>query len=118
MLALVALGSLLWHAHEKAKLSVIANSSKEATSVVAEPISDKSIAVLPLLNESGDAKQDYFSDGLSEDLISALGQINDLMVIGRNSSFKFRGSQQDNYPEISRKLRCGEPARRHGAQTR
>ena len=67
-------------------------------------ISLKSIAVLPLLNESGDASQDYFSDGLSEELISALGQVRDLKVIGRNSSFRFRGAQQDDTAGIGSKL--------------
>ncbi len=59
-------------------------------------ISDKSIAVLPLLNESGDAHDQYFSDGLSEDLISMLGQVPGLKVIGRNSSFRFRGDISDS----------------------
>ena len=64
----------------------------------------KSIAVLPLLNESGDASQDYFSDGLSEELISALGQVHALKVIGRNSSFQFRGRAQDDTAGIGAKL--------------
>lgn len=65
---------------------------------------DKSIAVLPLLNESGDPQQDYFSDGLSEELISALAQARDLKVIGRNSSFRFRGRPQDDTASIGAKL--------------
>jgi TolB-like protein/Tfp pilus assembly protein PilF len=68
------------------------------------PVPDKSVAVLPLVNESGDPQQDYFSDGLSEELISALAQVRDLKVIGRNSSFQFRGSQQNDYAAIGRKL--------------
>ncbi len=56
---------------------------------------DKSIAVLPLLNESGDQGQQYFSDGLSEDLITALSQFDGLKVIGRNSAFKFRDTKDD-----------------------
>jgi len=70
--------------------------------VAATPL--KSIAVLPLINESGDAAQDYFSDGLSEELISALGQVRDLKVIGRNSSFQFRGRAQDDTAGIGAKL--------------
>lgn len=58
-------------------------------------IDGKSIAVLPLVNESGDLKDDYFSDGLSEELISTLGQIPDLKVIGRNSSFQFKNKSED-----------------------
>ncbi len=65
---------------------------------------DKSIAVLPLVNESGDPQQDYFSDGLSEELISALAQVHDLRVIGRSSSFRFRGKQQDDMASIGVKL--------------
>jgi TolB-like protein/Flp pilus assembly protein TadD len=53
-----------------------------------------SIAVLPLTNESGEASEQYFSDGISEDLINALSQFSGLKVIGRNSSFEFRDSQE------------------------
>jgi len=53
-----------------------------------------SVAVLPLTNESGDPKQQYFSDGLSEELISELTQLNGLKVIGKFSSFKFRDSKE------------------------
>lgn len=59
-------------------------------------IPDKSVAVLPLLNENGDAGDQYFSDGLSEDLISMLGRVPELKVIGRNSSFRFRGDLSDS----------------------
>jgi TolB-like protein/Flp pilus assembly protein TadD len=59
-------------------------------------IADESIAVLPLTNESGDKDEQYFSDGLSEDLITALSQFTGLKVIGRNSSFQFRESKDDS----------------------
>jgi len=60
------------------------------------PKSDnKSIAVLPLLNESGDPKDEYFSDGLSEELIAALAQIRELKVIGRSSSFRFKDRKEE-----------------------
>jgi serine/threonine-protein kinase len=55
----------------------------------------KSIAVLPLLNESGDPHDEYFSDGLSEELIAALGQIAELKVIGRSSSFQFKDRKEE-----------------------
>src|SRR5437868_12087580 len=55
----------------------------------------KSIAVLPLLNESGDPHDEYFSDGLSEELIAALAQINGLKVIGRSSSFRFKDRHEE-----------------------
>jgi TolB-like protein len=56
----------------------------------------KSIAVLPLLNEGGDPHEDYFSDGLSEELIANLAQIDGLKVIGRSSSFRFKGGGHDS----------------------
>ena len=56
---------------------------------------EPSIAVLPFVNESGDKDQQYFSDGLSEDLITALSQSAGLRVIGRSSSFRFRESHED-----------------------
>jgi len=55
-----------------------------------------SIAVLPLANESGEPNQQYFSDGISEDLITALGQFPGLKVIGRSSAFQFRDSKEDS----------------------
>ncbi|MGY1426612.1 tetratricopeptide repeat protein [Lysobacter sp. A289] len=63
----------------------------------------KSIAVLPLVNGSGDKDQQYFSDGLSEDLITALSQFDGLKVIGRNSAFQFRNSK-DSSKVIGAKL--------------
>ncbi len=58
------------------------------------PASNDSIAVLPLANLSRDPEQQYFSDGLSESLISALAQIPQLKVIGKTSSFMFRDSKE------------------------
>jgi TolB-like protein/Flp pilus assembly protein TadD len=60
------------------------------------PVSEKSIAVLPLVNQSGDQTQEYFSDGLTEELINGLGKISELRVIGRNSSFHFKGKTDDS----------------------
>ena len=59
-------------------------------------VPQKSVAVLPLLNESGDAQDEYFSDGLSEELIAALAQIRELKVIGRSSSFRFKDRKDDS----------------------
>src|SRR5262249_16474716 len=77
---------------------------RDVDTAVASAIPEKSIAVLPLLNESGDPQQDYFSDGLSEELISALAQVETLKVIGRGSSFRFRGKDQDDTAAIGAKL--------------
>jgi TolB-like protein len=61
----------------------------------ATAVPGKSIAVLPLINESGDPKDEYFSDGLSEELIAALAQISGLKVIGRSSSFRFKDRKEE-----------------------
>jgi TolB-like protein/Flp pilus assembly protein TadD len=72
-------------------------------SEAATAIPGKSIAVLPLVNESGDPKDEYFSDGLSEELIAALAQISGLKVIGRSSSFRFK-DRKDSPKTIGEKL--------------
>ena len=63
----------------------------------ASALSQKSIAVLPLLNETGGSDEEYFSDGLSEELIADLAQVKGLKVIGRNSSFRFKGQKEDSW---------------------
>lgn len=62
-----------------------------------------SIAVLPFANMSGDAEQDYFADGISEDIITALSKLSQLFVIARNSSFTFKG-QNVHVQEVGTKL--------------
>ena len=54
-----------------------------------------SIAVLPFVNMSGDASQEYFSDGLTEELLNSLSRINELQVAARTSSFSFQGEHPD-----------------------
>ncbi|HEX8280243.1 MAG TPA: hypothetical protein VF551_02605 [Chthoniobacterales bacterium] len=61
----------------------------------AAKVPERSIAVLPLINSSGDPEQEYFSDGLSEELINGLAQLPELRVIGRSSSFRFKGKVED-----------------------
>jgi serine/threonine protein kinase/Tfp pilus assembly protein PilF len=63
----------------------------------------KSIAVLPFMNMSADPEQEYFCDGLSEDIINALTQIPDLRVVARTSAFSFKGKDID-IRNIGRKL--------------
>ncbi len=90
-------GIYLWRANEHyIKLEAISkhipfSKAPSATTV----ITAESIAVLPFANDSGNKDQQYFSDGLSEDLITALSKIAGLKVISRNSSFVFRGSTED-----------------------
>jgi TolB-like protein len=65
-----------------------------------------SIAVLPFVNISGDKEQDYFSDGLTEELLNSLAAINDLQVAARTSAFSFKGKDTD-IGTIARKLNVG-----------
>ncbi|WP_442582297.1 winged helix-turn-helix domain-containing tetratricopeptide repeat protein [Mesorhizobium sp. ASY16-5R] len=62
-----------------------------------------SIAILPFDNMSGDPEQDYFSDGITEDIIAELGKYKEFLVIARNSSFRFRGKAHD-LAEVAAKL--------------
>lgn len=54
-----------------------------------------SVAVLPFQNMSGDPEQEYFADGIAEDVLTTLSKIQELMVIARNSSFAFKGQTRD-----------------------
>src|SRR6185295_978619 len=63
----------------------------------------RSIAVLPLANLSGDPSQEYFADGMTDEIIATLGQLGELDVISRTSSMQFKGSGKP-LPEIARAL--------------
>jgi len=63
----------------------------------------RSICVLPFANMSGDAEQEYFSDGISEDITTDLSQVSALSVIARNTAFMFKGQAVD-VCEVARKL--------------
>jgi TolB-like protein len=65
-----------------------------------------SIAVLPFVNMSGDKEQEYFSDGLTEELLNSLAEINELQVAGHTSAFSFKGKDTD-IGTIARKLNVG-----------
>ncbi|HEX9769375.1 MAG TPA: adenylate/guanylate cyclase domain-containing protein [Kiloniellales bacterium] len=68
------------------------------------PLPDKpSIAVLPFINMSGDPDQDYFADGMVEDIITALSRMRWLFVIARNSSFTYKGRAVD-VKQVGREL--------------
>ncbi|MBT3532667.1 MAG: tetratricopeptide repeat protein [Rhodospirillaceae bacterium] len=72
-------------------LTVLSAAGNETLALPDKP----SIAVLPFDNMSGDPEQEYFSDGISEDIITALSKANWLMVIARNSSFTYKGRAVD-----------------------
>jgi len=64
-------------------------------SQAAADANDKSIAVLPFVNMSDDASNEYFSDGISEEILNALAKVKELKVAGRTSSFAFKGHNED-----------------------
>ena len=87
-----------WVANAEVTASVSAKTNEPL------PLPDKpSIAVLPFINMSGDPEQEYFSDGVTEDIITELSRFRSLFVISRNSSFTYKG-RSINVKEIGRDL--------------
>ncbi len=78
-------------------------SGRKVVAAAADPTRPKSLAVLPFANLSADKENEYFSDGLAEDIIDALTRLPGLRVIARTSSFSFRGKEAD-VREIGAKL--------------
>jgi TolB-like protein len=72
----------------------VARAAAEAAQAETIPV-EKSIAVLPFVNMSDDASNEYFSDGISEEILNSLAKIKQLKVAGRTSSFAFKGKNQD-----------------------
>jgi len=66
-----------------------------ATAARPSPSSQFSICVLPFVNMSGDPEQEYFSDGITEDIITDLSKVSALLVIARNTAFTFKGKVMD-----------------------
>ena len=95
-------GGLFWHYQHTIMSSAApaAATRQPAPAVLAD---DHSIAVLPFVNMSSDREQDYFSDGISEELLNLLTRIPQLRVIARTSSFSFKGKEVD-IAEIARRL--------------
>jgi TolB-like protein/DNA-binding SARP family transcriptional activator len=85
---IVVIGAVLWHHSQLPRVEPTLEAN------MAFPLPDKpSIAVLPFANMSGDSEQEYFVDGMTEDLITDLSKISGLFVIARNSSFSYKGQQ-------------------------
>jgi TolB-like protein/Flp pilus assembly protein TadD len=96
-------GALLWY--YKAVDAPVATSAPTTASLMAAAApEEKSIAVLPFANISSDKDQDYFADGLSEELLNLLAKIPELQVAARTSSFYYKGKDV-KLAEIARELR-------------
>ena len=83
--------------------SVLLESSDQSRKVVPATSERPSIAVLPFVNMSGDAEQEYFSDGITEDLITDLSKVSGLFVAARNTSFIYK-NKPAKAQEIAREL--------------
>jgi TolB-like protein/cytochrome c-type biogenesis protein CcmH/NrfG len=107
--AVVVAGLATYLLAEKPWTVKLAAPSKPVTSAetpVAFNPPPHSIAVLPFVNMSGDKEQEYFSDGLTEEVLNSLAEINELQVAARTSAFSFKGKDTD-IGTIARKLNVG-----------
>ena len=102
-LAIVAAGLLAFQMFRPRLMRDSAATSTPLPATAALTIPEKSIAVLPMINSTGDPANEYFSDGMSEEFISSLGRLHELKVVGRTSSFQFKG-KSDNSKTIGEKL--------------
>jgi len=98
IVALAGVGGFLALTHQSAPTPVPASAARAGSSALADALktTERSIAVLPLVNASKDPEQQFFSDGLSENLIDTLSRFDGLKVIGRMSSFQFRDDKGDS----------------------
>jgi TolB-like protein/tetratricopeptide (TPR) repeat protein len=92
--ALLVAGAVLWGLNRSSN-DTTAQPATAAANAPGAAATDVSLAVLPFLNMSSDPEQEYFSDGLSEELLNQLSKVPDLRVIGRTSSFAFKGQDAD-----------------------
>ena len=103
MLTLVLLlgGGVFWYFQRTSETTAVTSPPPPASAAVFA--TDASIAVLPFVNMSADKDQEYFADGISEELLNLLAQVPELRVIARTSSFSFKGKDVD-IAEIARRL--------------
>src|SRR5437764_10494384 len=96
-IVLAAAGAASWFVHQSSKqvVSSPSVSTSDAAPSAAPAANQKSIAVLPFVNMSADKGDEYLSDGVSEELITALSKISGLQVKARTSSFAFKGKNED-----------------------
>ena len=99
--ALLVLSSLVFYAVVRpAEQTAPARATQEASvtaarAAAASPKGAISVAVLPFLNLSADKDQEFFSDGMTEEITTALAKVPDLRVVGRTSAFQFKGENKD-----------------------
>jgi adenylate cyclase len=74
---------------------LVSTTAQQTEQAVLNRTSEKSIAVLPFVNMSSDPEQEFFSDGVTEEILNSLAQVKELKVAGRTSSFSFKGRNED-----------------------
>jgi adenylate cyclase len=99
VLLVIAVGYFVWESRFRSGDT----EAPEAVAGMSQNDADVSIAVLPFVNMSSDAEQEYFSDGLSEELLNLLAKIPDLRVTSRTSAFSFKG-RKFRISEVGREL--------------
>jgi len=92
-------GGIFWYFQRASETSTATSPTPTAAALP----TDASIAVLPFVNMSSDKEQEYFADGISEELLNLLAQVPELRVIARTSSFSFKGKDVE-IAEIARRL--------------
>ena len=96
----------LKNVREPVRIYSVTHGTNTLTPTQAQPLppaEEKSIAILPFVNMSNDPEQEYFSDGIAEEILNSLSRISELRVAGRTSSFQFKGKNMD-LREIGQKL--------------
>jgi len=118
-LLVLALGYFIWESRSHpergsepfsqespVQISKVGDEKRELTPVAHITKLEPSIAVLPFVNMSADPEQEYFSDGISEEILNVLVRVKGLKVASRTSSFTYKGENLD-IPEIARQLKVG-----------
>ena len=106
-----------WRKLARQRAALVRGSKTTSPSAAAARSAQLSICVLPFANMSGDAEQEYFSDGISEDIITDLSQVSALGVVARNTAFTFKGkrwtsatSPASSTSAMCSKAACARPA--------
>jgi TolB-like protein/tetratricopeptide (TPR) repeat protein len=117
VLALAVAGFLLWKNWSAAPTSRVASTVAPAPTPAAPAVAERSVAVLPFVNLTGDAQTGDLSDGLSEELLTALGRDPSLHIVARTSAFFYKGKTLPAH-QIASELRVAQliegTVRRHG----
>jgi adenylate cyclase len=98
-----SLGAVIKRQRTHQSMKSAASSASSAPAVAAPRVA---ICVLPFANMSGDQEQEYFSDGITEDIITDLSKVSALAVVSRNSAFMYKGQHVD-VPKLARELKVG-----------